>query len=207
MNNPAIVLLAAGQSRRLGQPKQLLPFINGSLLRWQCAQALSVNAQVSCVLGYQAPQMSKQINDLPVKLVVNQQWQQGLSSSIAQGINALDDQVEGVLLLLIDQWQITAEDLYLLINTWHNREQAIVAASCGSGGDKKIGPPVVFPRQYFQQLKAMTTGSGAKHLLELHRQQVVEVSLANAFIDLDTPQQLVVMQNYLAQLPKNQHAV
>jgi molybdenum cofactor cytidylyltransferase len=197
MVNLAIVLLAAGNSSRLGQPKQLLPFIEGSLLRYQCLQALSVTKQVSCVIGHQATVMSDEINDLEIKQVINPLWQQGLSSSIAQGIAALDTKVDGALLLLIDQWQVTADDLQHMLTIWQKNTELIVAATKGPSADQITGPPVIFPRKYFHALLKHNLGNGAKMMLEKYHKQVKKLVLPHAFIDVDTPEQLIDLQRHL----------
>ena len=83
MKNLAIIILAAGSSYRLGQPKQLVPFGKSSLLVFQCQQALLVTNNVSCVFGFQAEVMEQEVNGLAIKSIINSVWKKGLASSIA----------------------------------------------------------------------------------------------------------------------------
>lgn len=193
MKQLAIIILAAGCSARLGQPKQLLPFINGSLLRYQCQQALRVVDNVSCVLGFQFDLMVQEINDLAIQQVANTSWQQGLSSSISAGVAQLSDDIDGVMLILVDQWRLKIQDLNAMMASWQKQPEKIIAAA----NESKLGPPVIFPRQFFQQLIVQRSGNGAKALLKKYPEQLISVDLAHGFIDLDTPEQLIVMQNYL----------
>jgi molybdenum cofactor cytidylyltransferase len=204
----AIILLAAGSSSRLGQPKQLLPFQQTNLLVYQCQQALQVgeqlyqalSIQVHCVLGFQADVMSKHIAHLPVNVVINHDWQQGLSSSIAHGIASLPADIDAALLLLIDQWRVTTSDLQQFIEQWQQSPQSMLTATKASATKKQLtGPPIIFPKCYFQQLSTLKAGQGAKHLVNEHIKQVKTVELDHAFIDLDTTKQLSQMRTFLQQ--------
>jgi len=213
MNKLAIIILAAGCSARLGQPKQLIPFIDSSLLAFQCQQALLVNDNVSCVLGFQAETMAKEIDALPINRVINSSWQQGLSSSISTGVSSLSADIDGVMLVLVDQWRLIVDDLQRLISIWQKQPDKIIAAEGCSVVDKMeeqlvrvqkevstkiVGPPVIFPRRFFRKLADQHLGNGAKKLLKEYHKHVIEVELPHAFVDLDTPKQLTQLQKYLA---------
>jgi len=199
-NNPgklAVIVLAAGGSTRLGQPKQLVKFEGESLIARQCRQALTLTELVFCVLGCQAQQMAEQLRGLAVTQVSNENWQQGMSSSIAAGVAALPDDIDAAMILLVDQWQLTSDDLQLLRQSWLGHPETIVLAgetgqgTTGNIGSKvKKGPPVIFPRRYFAGLTKLTGEKGAKPLLEQYHQQLEVLELPRAFIDLDTPEQL-----------------
>ncbi|WDE04125.1 nucleotidyltransferase family protein [Thalassomonas viridans] len=190
----AVIVLAAGGSTRLGQPKQLVEFAGKSLIARQCLQALQLTGQVFCVLGCQAELMAKQLTGLPVTRVINENWQKGMSSSIAAAMAALPDDIDAVMIVLVDQWQLGQSELQLLKQSWQAQPQAIVLAGENvktAGGSKiKKGPPVIFPRRYFPELMALIGEKGAKPLLEKYHDRLKVLELPQAFIDLDTPQQL-----------------
>jgi len=199
-----IVLLAAGCSARLGQAKQLVCINEQSLIIRQCQLALEISEELICVLGFQAQKMKSEIAHLPLNVVINDNWQQGLSSSIAIGVSSLPDDIDGVMLLLVDQWQLTHQHLTLLINTWKEqalqdtRKNIIVSAEIKAKNNEHvpIGPPVIFPKQYFPALKALIKGQGAKSVIQQHQESLIKVSIPQAFIDLDTPEQLILLENY-----------
>lgn len=197
MKNLTLILLAAGCSSRLGQPKQLVPIFQRSLLRWQCQQALSVTDHVICVTGYQANKMAKEIDDLEVTQLNNPLWSRGLSSSIAQGIAEVGSDQDGALLLLVDQWRITIDDLKALIATWQQNTDKIVVAKHGGVEEESFGPPVIFPKAFFGKLLSHTAGDGAKKWLTAYPNTVTKIELLNAASDLDTPEHLTDMQQTL----------
>jgi len=228
----AVILLAAGKSSRLGQLKQLISCNGQSLLQKQCELALSVSETVSCVLGFKATQLqkhlsckslSKEIITLEdsklakVKLVVNNDWQKGMSSSIVTGITNLDKTVDGVLILLVDQWRLSKIELQVMISRWqndfeHNVNNIVVAGKDLIGNERvndlistndvfkpikekeqKLGPPVIFPRKYFKELRQLSGEKGARLLLTKYQSELTIIDYPKAFDDIDTPEQLKKM--------------
>ena len=219
----AVIVLAAGQSSRLGQPKQLIDIQGQSLLQRQCQLALALTPNVYCVVGYQADVMHQEISNLPVKIIINQHWQQGMSTSIAVGVQALAKNIQGVMILLVDQWQLTLKELNDCMSTWNNNPERIVVAqknsleqknsvakksdltpNCGANETEvkklQMGPPSIFPKVLFSTLAGLKGDSGAKSVLLKHRHLIHAVSIPSAFVDLDTPAHLEIMQKEFATL-------
>lgn len=198
----AIIVLAAGQSSRLGQMKQLISFKEKSLVEWQLEQALKVSSKVYCVLGFNANDIKLRIEHLPIHTIINHKFSEGMASSIAVGVSMLPRQTSAVMIMLVDQWQLTSTDLINHISCWQNNNDAIVVAQSieqsKDMGRENIGPPVIFPQQYFTELKALAGKKGAKPLLEKHHEKLLKVPLAQAFFDLDTPEQLSNMYKELS---------
>jgi molybdenum cofactor cytidylyltransferase len=193
----AIVVFAAGKSSRLGQMKQLISINGKSLLERQLSQALAVTNEVYCVLGFQSQKLITCVEHLPVQAIINHTWQQGLSSSIATAVASMPAHINAIMLLLVDQYQLTVADLltckqrYLACN---QRESSRIFVANNSNGT--CGPPVIFPQQYFNELLSLTGQQGAKPLLVKHQQSLEKIALMSAFFDIDTPHDLTVMQNY-----------
>ena len=193
-NNFAIIVLAAGQSSRLGQMKQLISIKDKSLVEWQLEQALQVSSQVYCVLGFNASQVQARINHLPIKTIINSKFSDGMASSIAAGVAGLATDIKAVMIVLVDQWQLTSSDMIRHQNFWQESPHAIVVAHdlnvTGANGKEKIGPPVIFSQHYFAELTQLTGKKGAKPLLEKYQGNLLKVPLTHAFFDIDTPEQL-----------------
>ncbi len=197
--NFAIIVLAAGQSSRLGQMKQLLPVKGKSLIEVQLALALKVTKNVYCVLGYQAEQLASRIDHLPITTIINSNWAGGMASSIASGVKALRLGTEAVMIVLVDQWQLTANDLMHHRDHWQSHKDAIVVAQdkISAESKEKIGPPVIFPNNYFTELTQLIGKQGAKSILDTYQNALLKIPLASAFIDIDTPEQLITMNKML----------
>jgi molybdenum cofactor cytidylyltransferase len=193
--NFAIIVLAAGQSSRLGQMKQLLSVKDKSLIEVQLALALKVTKNVYCVLGYQAEQIASRIDHLPIMTIINSNWADGMASSIAVSVKALTPDIKAVMIVLVDQWQLTVNDLIHHRVHWQSNQDAIVVAQDKISAElkEKMGPPVIFPHNYFAELTQLTGKQGAKPILHKYQNALLKIPLANAFTDVDTPEQLITM--------------
>jgi CTP:molybdopterin cytidylyltransferase MocA len=195
----AIVVLAAGQSSRLGQMKQLLAVNDKSLVEVQLELALKASSNVYCVLGFQAEQVLPCIDHLPITTIINSDWAGGMASSIAAGVKALSTDIKAVMVVLVDQWQLAAAELIRHRDSWQGNQYMIIVAQDKVSAElkSKIGPPVIFPQKYFAELTQLTGEQGAKPLLHKYQNALLKVPLANAFIDVDTPEQLITMNKTL----------
>jgi len=181
-----IILLAAGGSLRMGQPKQLLLYKGKTLLRYSLEEALSSNAKpVVVILGAYSNSLQKEISGYPIHEVINAQWQEGMASSIRSGIKAITEinsLVEGVILLVCDQPFITTSLLNNLIEAHQTSGKGIVACSY----DNTFGPPVFFHHSFFPELLQLKGDVGAKSIVQLHNDNVEAVDFPDGIFDIDT---------------------
>jgi molybdenum cofactor cytidylyltransferase len=187
MNTLGALLLAAGNSSRLGQSKQLLEIAGEPLVRRQARVLLELNpVSVIVVSGAEQAAIEQALDGLPVRLVHNKEWQQGMGSSLACGIRAMPERVRGALLLLCDQWKITGNDLLALTQAWQGNPVAAVTAQwLDEPGQPTSGPPVVFPRALFSYLVKLQGDQGAQQILKRYKGGVQRVVMPHAAFDID----------------------
>lgn len=185
--NCAIIVLAAGASNRLGRPKQLLPYRGKSLLRNVMGVAKSVNAHpVIAVLGANSHLTGNEIEeDKNVYKIVNDNWGEGISSSIQCGLKFLQQispSSDAAIFMVCDQPFITGSLLNKLITAQKKTGKPIVASSY----DNTIGTPVLFHKSLFSELMDLRGDAGAKKIISQHADSVVTVSFPKGKIDIDT---------------------
>lgn len=182
----ALVILAAGGSRRMGQPKQLLPIGDRPLLRHIVEAGVSpLLSSVIVVLGANSTLILPSLAGLPIHLIVNEGWEEGLGSSIRVGMQALlalAPKTEGVIISLADQPRFSSKHVSQLINAHHRTNRSIVA-SCCSG---KLMSPALFTSAHFPALLAMARDVGASSLFGDNPNELADIP-ANDLGDLDTP--------------------
>ena len=180
-----VVVLAAGASTRLGQPKQLLRLGKKTLLEQICETAMSVeNQRVVVVLGAFCEAIKPTIAHLPVEIFVNEKWPTGMGSSIACGMSHLLTDTAAVLLLLCDQPFLTTDFLKKLVEKWRSSNCPIVASAYA----ETFGPPAIFDQKFFLELAELHGHQGAKGVMELHREQLALVDFPEGADDMDTPE-------------------
>jgi CTP:molybdopterin cytidylyltransferase MocA len=187
----AAIVLAAGASKRLGQPKQLLRF-NGETLLERAIRIAgeSGTTPVIVVVGAHHEQISSSINFGDATAVVNPLWEQGIASSIHAGLAAVERLApasHGVLMLPCDQLHLTADCLRALLSTFSAQVEPSIAAS--SYADT-LGIPAIFPRAAFQQLLALVGDTGARTLFLNPPCPVVTIPFVGGEIDIDEPADL-----------------
>ena len=189
-----VIILAAGASGRMNEPKQLLQFQGKSLLRRAAETAVeSVYNPRVVVLGANFERAAAEIVDLPVEIVFNENWQIGLSSSIKAGIENLlkiAPEVRAVVITLADQPFVTANHLNLFAEKFEPSKSLIVAAEY----NQTRGVPALFSREIFDDLCSLTGDRGAKAVIEKHRHSLSTIALPEAAFDIDTPQDLVQLR-------------
>ena len=167
---PAAVILAAGASRRLGRPKQLVAIDREPLIHRIARIALTACERVAVVAG--AVPLRDAVVDLPIALVDNVFWAEGMASSIRAGV-AWAARSDAVMLLTCDQ---------RFLDIAHLRALAAAGGLAASRYDGVLGVPAVFPRACFPALLALTGDRGAQPLLC----DAVPVDWPDGAHDLDT---------------------
>lgn len=173
------LILAAGQSVRLGQPKQLVTLEGETLVHRAARIALDSGcARVLVIEG--AVALRSALTDLPVEVVRCASWQLGPGASLRSGAQAAGE--VATLVLLADQHRVTAGGLRKLLAA----RGEVAAAQYGGG----LGVPARFGIQFSRVLRELPDGSGAKAWLRSHVELVTAVPMPEAELDLDTPEQL-----------------
>jgi len=187
----AAVVLAAGRSTRMGAVNKLIAEIGGKpLVRIAAEQALASRAQpVIVVTGHERERVEEALNGLPVKLVHNPDYADGLGTSLKTGIAAVPDDADGAIVCLGDMPQVSSGLIDKLLAAFDPEKGALVVVPSIEG---RRGNPVVWSRRFFNDLTAINGDIGARHLIGAYAEAVVEVPLEGdaALTDVDTPESL-----------------
>ncbi|MDE3059090.1 MAG: nucleotidyltransferase family protein [Bacteroidota bacterium] len=192
----AIIILAAGESSRMGEPKQLLEY-NGSTLIHRTieialkAKRLSDNSSnIFIVLGSKADDIKYEIVSTfnrkerkGFNILINPEWHEGIASSIRCGISALPHSTDAVLFLLCDQPLVTAEHADTLINASMDPDALIVASAYGG----TLGVPALFKKALFPELMKLTGNEGARRVIHDHQKETIGILFPGAEFDMDKP--------------------
>lgn len=182
----AAIILAAGESARLGFPKQLLRQGGQTLLKRAAQAALSAGcAPVIVVLGAHIDRIRAELGDMPVHAAVNGNWRAGMSGSIhtgMQALNAMWPDTEAAILSVCDQPLLTAAQFDALQAQYRKTGKPIVASAYAGS----LGVPALFDRSLFAELMGLQDGAGAKSLIARHQRQCASVDFPGGEIDIDS---------------------
>ncbi len=184
----AAIILAAGQSRRMGKSNKLLSQLDGkSFIQHVTGAAIAAElAQVVVVTGHEASLIQSELTGLPVTFAHNNQFEDGLASSLRTGINAVGNHIDAVLVLLADMPLITAKTLRAIAGEFQleHKDRIIVPYH-----QNQRGNPVLWPRHYFDDLAALTGDLGGRLLLQKHSGVIQKIELGTeVLIDVDSPE-------------------
>jgi molybdenum cofactor cytidylyltransferase len=184
MGNIGAVVLAAGGSTRLGEPKQLLILGDGETLVHSAVRAAREAgcARICVVTGAVHDQVASAVSGLHPTVAHNRDWARGIGSSIRLGVTRLSD-VTAIVLLTCDQPALDAEIIRALLSRHEHAEAAIIASHYAN----TLGTPALFPRSYFPALRSLPDDSGAKLLIEKSLERVESVDFPQGAFDLDSP--------------------
>lgn len=185
----AAVVLSAGESSRMGEPKALLQ-IDGETFIERIVAALKQSGleRIIVVLGFNAEEMRQKIEHLPVEIVVNPDYKQGQLSSLQTAIRHLesDQDCEGMLVHLVDHPYLDPKLLGVMLRQFNGSKKLIVVPRHRG----KRGHPVIFSRALFTELLDAPMDQGAKAVVNAHRGETLEIDTEDIGItlDIDTPE-------------------
>ena len=188
MTNIPHVLLAAGTSKRMGQPKQLLRWANKSLIQFQVETILPSTEKLYVILGAYAALIQPLLKNYEVELIQFYQWEKGMGNSLAYGIQQIlnsNPTIEGILISLIDQPLVTSSHYLNMRATFEKGNNQIIASESDSGWS---GVPVLFDAYYFDELQKLSGEEGAKLILKKNKANSISINAGNTLIDMDTPE-------------------
>ncbi len=180
------IVLAAGRSTRLGQPKQLLPYRGRPLLGWAvAAMAASVVDTTLVVLGHDAERVRREVRLGAARVVLNDHYAEGLSASLRAGLDALqgDDRIEAAVVTVGDQPLLGPEVVDALIAAYRSSGAPLVAADYGD----HRGTPLLLARAVWPLARAIKGDQGTRTLLKAHPGEVATVPVPpDVAADVDT---------------------
>lgn len=186
----ALVLLAAGGSRRLGQPKQLLELDGEALVHRAARLGLATAPSAALlVLGAQADAVQAATAGLALQRIHCPDWTEGLGASLRAGLAAVPEHCAGALVLLCDQPALGVAHLQSLVDAWRGQPERAAA----SAYDGVLGVPALLPRGWFAALSHSSGDRGARGLLREHRDEVIAVPAPALARDIDHPDDLAAV--------------
>jgi len=182
----AIIILAAGESKRLGIDKQLVPINGESLINRTIRIALETQPmQTLVVLGHHADKIHSSIVHSTIQRIDCTDWQQGMSASLRAGIQHVHPECAGALLLLCDQPALSAAHLTAMVNAWRQHPDHAVASAYAD----TIGVPALLPRTSFASILTIQGDQGAKAWLR-QSAKVIPIAAPELVQDVDVPRDL-----------------
>lgn len=194
----AILLLAAGNSSRLGQPKQLLKWKEQSLLEHTLTKALCITQDIYVVTGGYQSQISPLLKKLKINELYFSEWKEGMGSSISFGLSQIlieKPELQKIMIILSDMPLVSEEHLLQL---WEaSKQHAIVISKY----EKIKGVPAVFDQSFFSELQKLKGDQGAKQFLQKYKNKIQIIESEIPYLDIDTE------KDYLTLLEKEQTQV
>lgn len=178
------LILAAGNSSRLGQAKQTLPYQGQSLLR-HIENILSPQVnRLWTVLGYRAEEFSEELKSSA--LVINPNWSSGMGSSLRSGLAVATQGADALLIALCDQPKIPSTHYNELIILATAHPKKIITSSY----NETLGVPAIFPKDFFHQLNKINDQQGAQKIIQDNQEHVRSIPCEQAAFDIDQPHDL-----------------
>jgi len=185
----AAILLAAGESKRMGEPKQLMPFGQSTMLEQTVDNLLNSKVgEIIVVLGYKAEEILGKLASRQVKTTINPAYRQGMSTSIRAGLNLVADHIQGIMISLGDQPLIDSQTINRLVDEFRNHTKGIAIPTYHG----RRGHPVIFAIRYKEELLRLKGDIGGREIIDRYSEDILEVAVncEGICIDIDTSRQL-----------------
>ena len=186
------VILAAGESRRMGKLKALLPFGERTVIEQVIHDLLQVDLDgVAVVLGHRASEITAVIEPLPVQIIYNAQHRQGMTSSAQAAMREISPIPEAYLLALVDQPHLGREPAQRVLEAFRQSQKGLVIPTYQG----KRGHPIALSGKYRDEALALGPDQGLNLVTRGHPDDTLEVPLADDFIlqDMDYPDEYEAM--------------
>lgn len=190
----AAIVLAAGRSSRMGHFKLLADIAGEPMVRRSVRAVIASGiGDVVVVTGHEADKVRDALAGLPVRLVHNPRFAEGLSTSLVAGLAALDPEPEGVLVALGDMPQVSSQLIGALVSAFR-LDHVVLPVHAG-----RIGNPILWPRSALAAMRELEGDAGARKLLQRFQDRIIEVSTDDPgiFADVDTPDALSAVRAQL----------
>ena len=185
--NTAIIILAAGASSRMGAPKQLLLVDGKTLIKRVCDTAMGTPCHpIVLVLGANGNLIRKETERMPITVIDNPQWENGMSSSIKMGLAGAymtEKAIEAVIFLTVDMPYVSTELINKMIEKAKSDEKIEIVA-CKY--QNQMGIPVLFKRSLFTNLLELSGDEGAKKVVIKNKDKTAFIDFPGGKLDLDT---------------------
>lgn len=182
--NVSVIILAAGSSKRLGRPKQLVQYKDSTLLGYSTDAALTADLGETIVVFGERDYLDYK-SDKRLKKIHNPDWKMGMGHSLAIGIAEVNENASGAIIMLCDQPFVSAELLQQIAKAGLS-EGGIVVSDYGTAS----GPPSYFDKKYFAELSQLEGDDGAKHIVGKNKNDVSKIIFSEGIIDIDTEEDL-----------------
>lgn len=181
------IVLAAGTSTRMKTQKMLLIFKGKTIVETVVDNALKVTDKVLVVLGSHKNEISEKLIGRNISLVTNENYLQGMLSSVICGYRALPENVEAALLFLGDQPQVPHQAAKIVIDRWEKTGKGIVIPTFNG----KRGHPVLIETRFSNEIENLEAEKGLRQLMEIRKNDILEVDCLYPEIlrDIDTPEE------------------
>ena len=184
------VVLAAGQSRRMGGPNKLLMLVDGKSLIRKTVETITEAGfrEIVVVVGHQEPDVRAALAGLSVRFVTNPDYAEGLSTSLKAGLWLLGTTTQAALVCLGDMPLLRADHLRRLVEGFDPENGKLIGVPTHNA---KRGNPILWARQFFEDMRQVSGDTGARHLIGVHESLVYEVEFDDTAVltDLDTAEQ------------------
>jgi len=177
------MLLAAGESKRMGGPKLLLKWNKGTIIEKSVDTLLASKInELIVVLGYQAQAILRRLGSRRLKAIINHQYRMGMSSSIQRGLGQVSPKSKAILIALADQPFVETDLIDLLIDIYSQNPHGIVLPIF----KRRRGHPVILNRgRYQEEMENLTGDIGCKPILDRHPEDILEVEVKTEGIIAD----------------------
>jgi molybdenum cofactor cytidylyltransferase len=183
----SVIILAAGESKRMGKQKLMLQFRQSTILE-QVLKVFSCSNlfEVLVVLGREYEEITKLKSLKLVHTVLNKDYEQGMSTSIIAGVKAVHKDAKGIMIALADMPFIETNTINHVINTFMEKGKGIIVPVCNG----RRGHPVIFSTAYRNELLTLKGDEGGRRITETHPEDVFELEVGSDTVtrDIDTPE-------------------